>query len=360
MNIWNKVLIGLICLLAILATFWSAKVLDHYTKRGAESKKIVDETANALKSIETYKDYDKGIPMMEVRNAALLADRAENWRGCIPKSVKRLPTNRAEIVFSVKQEPVATMTVGDTIYLFDQRPFGKGGKYLGRFAISKIQGADVIAESLDVLTDSELQNLESSQQEIARQNVPVQSVQDDMGQGTQEQPVEVQAAWSIFSRCPTDRYDLFKDLSDEEKEKYLPESVLALYIQAPEDFKAIDFGTLFTYYYQKRIETSAQLAEKLMHQSTIDESNRLASEALTFSKNENEQLKSEIGQMKTQLKEIEELCDALNKICDETKTQIQETQRENERMAAEIRKMQMEALQKSGRTAAEPTSTALR
>jgi prefoldin subunit 5 len=64
--------------------------------------------------------------------------------------------------------------------------------------------------------------------------------------------------------------------------------------------------------------------------------------------------------MKTQLKEVEELCATLNAACDEIKTKIQETQQENERMPEEIRKIQMEALQKNGRSATESTSTLLR
>ena len=360
MNIWNKVLIGLIFLLAGLATFWSAKVLDHYIKRGAEIKKLEDETVNALKSIETYSDYDKGIPTLEVRNAALLSDRAENWRFCTPQSVDSLPDKRVRILFSVNQEPTTTMNVGGTIYVFDQRPFGQGGKYLGRFAVSQVQGIDVVAESLDILTDFELQNLVSSQQEIAR-NAPVaQNLQEDTEQGVSEQTGEVQAAWSVFSRCPMDRHDLFWELSDEDKEKYLPESIRGLYSQAPEDFKATDFGTLFAYYYQKRIETSAQLAKKLMQQSEIDESNRLASESLTLYQNESEQIEREIAHMEAQRKEVEELCLALEAICSQMKSKIQETQRENERMVEEIRKFQRETLQKSGRTAVEPVSTIMR
>jgi len=355
MNIWNKVLIGLICPLAILAIFWSAKVLNHYVKRGTEIKKIEDDTANAIKSIETYRDYDKGIPMLEVRNAALLSDRAENWRDCTPKSVQPSQDKRARIVFSVKQDSPSTMKVGDTIYVFDQRPFGKGGQYLGRFAVTQAQGADIAADSLDVLSDLELQNLVSSQQDAARDTPIAQNTQDDPAQ-VQEPVGPEQAAWSVFSRCPTDRPDLFQEISDNEKEKYLLENIRNLYFQNP-DFKPLDFGTLFTHYFKKRIETAAQFAEKQLHKSEIDESNRLASVALTVCQNENEQLNQEIEQMKAQRQEVEELCKDLDAICNQLKSKIQQTQRENERMTEEIRKYQMEALQKSGRTAVEPAGT---
>ncbi|MCL2304453.1 MAG: hypothetical protein FWC43_07750 [Planctomycetaceae bacterium] len=364
MNIWNKVLIGLICLVAVLATFWSAKVQSHYTKRGAEIVKLEKETAAAVKSSEEMTAYpeDSGkgvsvmqirtIPVLEVRNAALLSDRAENWRDCTPKSVDQLQDKRVKIVFSVKQESTAaTMNVGDTVYVFDQRPFDKGGKYLGRFAVSQVQNLDVVAESLDVLTDLELQNLNTSQ----RDSQSPQNAQEDSEQGAGQQ-----AAWSVFSRCPTDRYDLFEVLADADKEKYLPESIRDLYSKAPENFEAIDFGTFFAYHYQKRIENTAQLAEKILQQSEIDESNRLASEALTSCQNENEQLKKEIEQMKAQRKEVEELCKALDAFCVQKKNEIQEIQRKNERLIEDIRKFQREMLQKSGRTAAEPASTASR
>ena len=355
MNIWNKVLIGLICFLAVLAAFWSAKTLNHHVHRGAEIKKMKDETDGALKLIETYKDYDKGIPTLEVRNAALLANRTENWRFCTPGSVESLPNKRARIVFSTGREPAATMSAGDTIYVFDQRPFGTGGKYLGRFAVIQVQGADVAAESLDVLTDLELQNLVSSQREIAQ---AAQFVPNELEDSTQE--AQGQAAWSVFSRCPADRPDLFKDLSDEDKEKYLPELIREAYSQAPEDFRAIDFGTLFTSYYQKRVENAAALAEKLMQKNGIDESNRLASEALAFCRDENERIEKEIEQMEAQRKEVEERCKELDAMCARMASDVQQIQKNNERMVEEIRKIQMETLQKSGRTASEPISTTSR
>jgi len=353
MNIWNKVLIGLICFLAILATFWSAKVLNHYVNRGAEAKKIEDETDNARKLIDTYKDYDKGVPALEVRNAALLANRTENWLFCTPKSVESLPNKRARIVFSLGPESAAPMQADDTIYVFDQRPFGNGGKYLGRFAVTQVQGFDVAADSLDVLTDIETQNLISSQREIAQATQFSQNEPGDSAQETQKQ-----AAWSIFSRCPVDRPDLFQ--SAEDRESYLPEFLQAKYSQDPEDIKTIDFGVLFTNYYQKRVENATALAEKLIQKFEIDESNRLASEALAFCENENERLKRETGQMEAQRKEVEELCKELDEMCARMAEDVQRIQRNNERMVEEIRKIQMEALQKSGRTASEPANTTTR
>jgi len=357
MNIWNKVLIGLICFMAIPATLWSAKVLNHYVMRRAEITKMEGDTERALKDIDDARDYDKGIPTLEVRNAALLSDRAENWRFCTPMNVEPLPNKHVRIVFSVKQDLPTTMKVDDTIYVFDQRPFGNGGRYLGRFEVKQVQGADIAAESSNVLTDPESQRLASSFQEIMQIARAGQSVPDASEQSTPgEQAGESQAAWSVFSRCPTDRHDLFVDLSDSEKERCLPKEILALYSQPAENFKAIDFGTLFTHYYKKRVENTVQHAEKLMHQSEIEKSNQMASDALTLCQNENEQLRKEIEQMKAQRDEVEKECQALDAICTRLKSQIQQTQRENERMVEEIRKFQ-EANQRSSRSAVEPANT---
>ena len=356
MNIWNKVLIGLICFLGIFAILWSAKVLNHYVKQGAEIKKMKDETESAIKSADAAMDYDKGIPALEVRNAALLADRAENWQFCMPKNVELLENKHARIVFSVKPDTVATMKVGDVIYVFDQRAFGSGGKYLGRFEVAQVQGQDVAADSLDVMTDFELQSLASSKDQIS-QAAPVQQVSEET---TGEAQTPGQAAWSIFSRCPTDRPDLFASLEDADKEKFLPEAIRALYAQDPDKFNTLDFGTLFTHYYQKRIEMSALLAEKTMQKSEIDRSSEIASEALTFCQNQNEQIKKETAMMETQRKEVDDLCKALDTICNQLKDNIKKTQQENERMVEEIRKYQRESLQKSGRTARETAGVTVR
>ncbi len=335
MNIWNKVLIFLICLLGVLATFWSAKVMSNNVKQGAAIKKMEDDRIAALKSIETDNNYEKGVPTWDVRNAALLADRAENWLFCAPKAVEMVQNKHAQIIFTMKPDVISTMKVGDTIYVFDQRPFGQGGKYLGRFSVSQIQGQDTAAVSLDVMTDLEMQNLVSSRNEIS--------------QVAAEQIEETNAAWSIFSKCPTDRPDLFANLSDAEKEKYLPEPVRANYArydQAPESFTSYDFGTLFTHYYQKRIENSAQLAEKQAQEATIAESNRLATQALTDCQNENSQIEKETQQMEEQRKEVKQLLDAKIAECKQMQQKIDELQKDNERKVNEIHQFQQDALRR--------------
>ncbi len=335
MNIWNKVLIFLICLLGVLATFWSAKVMSNNVKQGAAIKKMEDETAAALKSIAADSDYEKGVPTWDVRNAALLADRAENWLFCAPKAVESTQNKHAQIVFTIKSETTSTMKVGDTIYVFDQRPFGQGGKYLGRFSVSQIQGQDVAAISLDVMTDLEMQNLLSSRNEISQ--VPP------------EQIAETNAAWSIFSKCPTDRPDLFTNLSDAEKEKYLPEPVRSQYAQYdkdPENYTSYDFGTLLTYYYQKRIENSALLDEKRAQEATIDASNKLATQALTDCQNENSQIEKETQQMESQRQEVKQLLDAKIAECKQMQQKIDKLQKDNERMVNEIHQFQQNAIRR--------------
>ena len=359
MNILNKVLIGLICFLGIFAILWSAKVLNHYVKQSAEIKKMKDETESANKSADAAMDYDKGIPTLEVRNAALLADRAENWQFCMPKSVELLENKYARIVFSIKPDTVATMKAGDAIYVFDQRAPDNGGKYLGRFEVTQVQGQDVAADSLDVMTEPELHNLVSSRDQIA-QAAPIQQTSEE---SANEAPTSEQAAWSIFSRCPTDRPDLFASLEDADKEKYLPETVRTLYaqyVQDPDKFNTLDFGTLFTYYYQKRVKMDALIKEKEMQKSEIDKSNTIASEVLTACQNQNAQIEKETEMMETQRKEVEKLRNERDAECKNIKAKIEKTQQENEQQIEKIRKAQRETLQKSGRTARETVGVTVR
>jgi len=58
MNIWNKVLIGLICFLAVLATFWTAKDLSSMIKSKKAIALMAEETRKELGSIEESMNYD--------------------------------------------------------------------------------------------------------------------------------------------------------------------------------------------------------------------------------------------------------------------------------------------------------------
>ena len=380
MNIWNKVLIGLICFLGIFAILWSAKVLNHYVKQGADIKKMEDDTALAIKAIETARDYDKGIPTLELRNIALLANRTENWQFCKPESVERLENEHVQVIFSLKPETVVTMKAGDVIYVFDQRAFGNGGKYLGRFEVTQAHDRDITANSLDAMTDREYNNLETSRRDSlqATQTAQKQTADEQLTEenAVEDDAAESQAAWSVFSRCPTDRPDLFMGLDDADKVKYLPDSIYKLYanydpeakynpnvpyeLQESGKFFPRDFGPLFAYYYKKRIENSALLAEKLTQKDEIDKSNKIASDALTFCQNQNVQLGNETKLMESQREEVDALCKALDVICNQHKDKIKKTQQDNERMVEEIRKFQREMLQKSGRTARETVDVTVR
>ncbi len=316
MNIWNKVMLGLIALLAIFATLWSAKELKIQSSWGTAAKKLEAATLKVQADRDRLMKEDE-IPAWEVREYEFLADHAENWRDCKPKSFQR-GSGFAKIVFNLGTSGPSGMNQGDTIYVFDNRTAEEGGCFLGRFNVKEVQGNEISATSIDFLNEIEAQHLEKS--------------------------LADEAPWSVHTKCPTDRPDLFAKMPASERDKYLSPKLLELYV---EGYQPVDFGTVLAYYFELRVKNREALAEKLSEKRALEESKKIASDQQQFYRNEIDRVQEETSIMKSQRDEVAGFAKALDNDIAQKKQKIQKTQKENEQLLEDIKKLQTQILQKN-------------
>ena len=319
-------MLGLIAILAIFATLWSAKELKIVSTWGKTIAKRTTELTEAQKKIEDLSDVDKGVPSYEYREKLLTLDRSESWRNCV---LRKFDNNegRAEIEFTLSTPGIAGMKVKDTVYVFDQRPVDEGGKYLGLYQITAAGGGseqnEISAESVDLLNARELSEIAAS--------------------------LKDNAELSVFSSCPTDRPDLFAGMSETEKSQYLPQFIIDAY--ANENYEPIHFGEMLAWYYKKRIEDSVVMTALQSQKKSLEDSQTMANEKLVYYQNEIDRVKKEITLMDQQASVVKKHKDDLVSRLKTMEKQVVEIQADNEQKMEEIKNSQTEALKKSVRSA---------
>ncbi|MGL6226994.1 MAG: hypothetical protein ACRC10_10280 [Thermoguttaceae bacterium] len=316
MSVWNKVMLPMIVILAIFATFWAAQELKIESEWGKAIAGLETAQEKTEQSISRLMNNADELPKWEAREYALVSDVAENWRGCDPVAVQN-NDGQVSVNFTLATPGASGMNTGDVIYIFDERAVQDGGGYLGRFHLAQINDNKVDAVSFDILEPREIERLQQSFQDKAK--------------------------WSVHSKTPTDRPDFFESMNDSERSKYLPEKVLELYTK---EYQPVDFGLLLATYYRYRVELREQLLSAQNEYRSMLESQEIADKQLRELRNEIDETNRQIKDMDAQREEVGSLTQQLNTLVVDLQTQSEKVQLHNEKLLLEIERLQREALKK--------------
>lgn len=350
MNIWNKVMLGLILFLGIAAFVLSAKSLYINYHCGEKKAKLEEAIVKAEADTVNLMDHEKGLPAKEVMVQKILLDRAEVWSDCVPNSVNA-DENFAEVEI-VLADGSAAMKENDTVFVFDRRPIKEGGKFLGRFYVSETKAKNATLKSVDILTDEEIEDIKSSVEGIAlaRSSAPTDEEGAEAPSGN--------ASWSLYSKCPFERPDFFEGMTEAELEPYLSPALIAAYAQ--EGYEARDFGGSLAWYYRNRVEFLESLASAERTKKELTDSLNITNEQQSYLQSEADRINAEIALMKAQGEEVAAAHKTLAERNEKARQLAEALQSNNEKLTEAIKQKQLEALRKSGRVPQESTAQNVR
>jgi hypothetical protein len=203
MSIWNKILVGLICVASLGFFYAAGRTLKTHQNWG-ECVRQFEAKINLVRS-ENEKLLNDIRPLRQDLNRVLL-DRGRAWRNCDPKSVKVLKdTGDAEI--RIATDPAATSVLAEkgsiVVYVFEEADVKNGGRYLGEFrATAAGEKQAVLQPTNNSLTSRESDRLASAK-----------------------------GPWVLYEQMPRDNHSVFADLPDDEKKAVLPADVAAEYLK---------------------------------------------------------------------------------------------------------------------------------
>ncbi len=215
MNIWSKVLIGLILFSSLFLFYFAMRMLRTEQVWHKAVRSYDAPLENAQKKAELAVDGDRnatppqqGIRDLRVKLHDFMVDRGRVWKNCVPQQVD--PASGLSKVAVEFPDPHRIQDKS-IIYVFEE---GEAGRYLGEF---KVEG---VAEKLVTLTPT----------------MKLSPRQLDKIKGTR-------AAWLLYERMPVDRHDVFAGYDQQQLAAMMPgvpANVLDEYLRNGQDAQPDD------------------------------------------------------------------------------------------------------------------------
>lgn len=357
MNIWNKVFLVLIFLLAGAVVFFVSQEMKIRKEWGEAmhklEKRIQDEVRKMTTAIEgTAPDKpvaEKSIDEMSYAEVVLqlrdfVYERGNNaWFACQPGTVtvdgksltpKQLggespatPGDRlkaiqlVEVKLSVtgpivdrdgKEEVVPPTDLKGIVYLFVEGGEDSSGAFLGRFTVIQVQGLQVTLQAANALNEVEVQLIEKSRR----------------------------GSWALYSTVPKDRYHgLLDRLSPDEIDRFFTPAQQKLLLEPERTLK--DFDELLTRLYQWRTVLQQDIDRSKRDIDRLDKSLEIAADQGKGLQTDIDFEKKRIRAMSDQVDGVRKKVDEYDALITDLKEKIDVTQQQNEWFVAKIAEYQL-------------------
>ncbi len=313
MNIWNKVLVGVIAVFGLVFFYMAARTLKTHQHWGDAANKLEARIEQVRNDNERLRQTIDGELRLELER--LLADRSRAWFNC-GANVKVNPADgTAAVVVAINQPAAVGIAVGAVLYAFEESAAGQKGRYLGQFKAAAVQAQQVQLEPVSRLSPREAESLASAK-----------------------------GPWALYEVMPRDSHDAFAAIDDKQVEAMLPAETAAEYVGEKKTARPLrDYQVLLS---------AAQLRFTLL----IDRisawlgDNRLVDEALTKAKEQEKALQAELALAAEDVKQSAAERDAvvayrksLEKELEAVKAAIAQLIKSNQAMAGQLAKRQFEA-----------------
>jgi len=213
MSIWNKVLVGLIAVAALVFWYMTMRTLktQQYWRELAQAyQDAVDEVKDQNELLREGREEDGQLVFMGIRQTKfelekVLLDRGRAWYNCTPAATPQTAQTGEVRVTTDLPDPHG-LTVNTVVYVFEEKPVAEGGAYLGPFVVDQVAAKQVALKPAFQFTPAELQRISRSQ-----------------------------GPWVMYDKLPADNYYLFAELDEEQLRKLLPAESVEEYLHHGEE-----------------------------------------------------------------------------------------------------------------------------
>ncbi|MGQ9823098.1 MAG: hypothetical protein ACUVQK_14650 [Thermogutta sp.] len=354
MSIWNKILVCLILVASLAMWYFGMRALATHRAWREAAKKLETQLSQLKAEEAVLREGDgtrRGLRQVRVELAKYVSQRGRVWFHCRPMqmAVNKTPEGSEIVQVSLIFETlglaglpdVQELPVDSQVYLFDERALPDGGRYLGKFRVAAVaprqgdQPAQVVVESLSMLTPREMQMIQRA----------VQGVQ------------AAEAGFTVTDLLPIDDHEIFAGLNPEELARMLPPSVLNEYVndgkpgdpanpQSPLfERKLRDYEWSLSYFRQRRADLIDALA-------AANKNLQMLNASLADAQREEQARDAEIAQLKQDLDRATTERDAVAEHLGQVEATLARVTarrealiRENRQTALEIARLQAQAIE---------------
>jgi hypothetical protein len=210
MYLWNKILLGVIGVAALLFFYVAARTLKthQYWAQSAQQhrQRIAQLKAENVRLLEGTAQAGQpardGVRQLRLELDRLLVDRRRAWFHCQPKIALKRDAATAEIVLTIDQPAPLGMAAKTAVYAFEEADVRKKGRYLGEFVVSAVDQKQATLAPAAALGPRQMDNIEAAK-----------------------------GSWVLYEVMPRDDHELFAALGEAEKKAMLPAQSLSEYLK---------------------------------------------------------------------------------------------------------------------------------
>lgn len=329
MSTWNKVLVGLIILVSLGFFYFAARCLRARSYWG-ESIRLHQE---ALETLAQQKQLllegnpaegRLGVRQLEQELHRLVLERGRVWRGSVPKLV-RAETGQATVVTQLP--PPHKDVVNVNLFVFEEAAGPAPGAFLGQFVVAAVAGPQWELRPVRPMTDAERERLRRSRVswslyevmpgepiEPTSSTAPAKSDQPAQATTAESAPQEPSQAVAFGSREWADRL--------------------------------VDYQGLLNEMYRQRALLQDLIGTTTADAQAVEQANQLALQQAEHLKKEQVALQKEIEAMQAEQKLVAEHRARLEAQLALLKDAAQKTEQANRTAAAQLARLQLEAIRR--------------
>jgi hypothetical protein len=340
MSIWNKVLVGLICVASLAFFYMAARTMkmhqywrDLAAKHERRIEQVQKDNDSLLEGVIAGKEVTKpGIRQVRAELNKLLQDRRRAWFKCDPKVKVNREDGTATVIVAIEQPNPHGIAEGTILCGFEEAEVQQKGRYLGEFTVTT---ADEKQKQITLVPAAQL-----NPREIERLS-------------TAKRP------WELYEVMPCDNHNVFAAMSDEDKKAILPTASLPEYLKDGKPASKDDpESCVVDNTYVRPLRDYQILFRALRAQSVVQvhrldatsRDNKLVKDALVEAKDQEEASQKELAATKEAVQEMtrqDETVATYHKAVEQElssiRTEISRFIQNNKAMAGLIATLQLEA-----------------
>ena len=328
MNIWNKVLLGLIIIVLIPLFYFSLVALKtHKTWRSVANKieKKIEGTPSQpglVEQIETiqFGDPDKDDECLQSVRIALhkyYVNRGRIWRHCL---FQQLSDKGDEISLVVEKPDPHGVMPHMILFAFDEATIQEGGCFIGEFKVNAVDKNVVTLEPTMRLAPKALERIK-------------------LAADTKDKEFR----WTLREVMPTDIRGVFATMKEEDLRAILPEAVVDEYLAELKGGKKRqlrDYHVLFKELDRQKTILMEEHEANTRHAQYMTAAAEDAHKQMLFRQKEKAGLMAELSKVTRESKAAQAHRESLERELAELKAKIEQLIKDNRKVATEIAEMQ--------------------
>lgn len=194
MSVWNKILLGLICVISLgffHAAARTVKTYQYWANKANDFEKRLKEVNAEIVSLRTADhkspraDKTIGVQQLRIDLGRVLANRGRIWPRCEKQKAAVAPSGTMEVKVSTEESVPNDKML---LYVFEEGDDQLPGKYLGEFYVKAVGEKQVVLASTTQLVSSLSKHV-----------------------------TESKSPWVLYEMMPTDEHEAFANLTEDQK-----------------------------------------------------------------------------------------------------------------------------------------------